>query len=258
MVQSMSISSNKNAITAIAFQQERIDLAAAFQMTEKLGMHEAVANHFSLATNEEGSEFLINPNQRHFSLIKASDILHLDANDPTTMDRPDAPDLTAWGLHRSVHRHVPHARCIMHVHSPYATALACLEDNSLPPIDQNTAMFYGRYAIDTNFGGLAFEAEGKRCASLLSDPKVKILIMSNHGLLVLGDNVADTFNRLYYFERAAMNYILALQTGKKLRVLSHEIAEKTSDQLADYDGQSKRHFDDMKIILDRDGSDYKD
>ena len=249
---------NTNSIKDQPYPQQRIDLAAAFQMTAKLGMHEAVANHFSLAVNEAGTEFLINPNQRHFSLIKASDILWLDANDPNTMDRPDAPDPTAWGLHGSVHRHVPHARCIMHVHSPYATAHACLEDNSLPPIDQNTAMFFGRYAIDTHYGGLAFEAEGKRCARLLSDPKIKILIMSNHGLLVLGDNIADTFNRLYYFERAAMTYITALQTGKKLRVLSDEIAEKTASELDNYLGQAERHFEDVKRILDREGSDYKD
>lgn len=258
----MSIPSNsnstKNIVTNITYQQQRTDLAAAFQTAAKLNLHEAVANHFSLAVNTEGTEFLINPNQRHFSLIKSSDILLLDANDPTTMDRPDAPDPTAWGLHGSVHRHIPHARCIMHVHSPYSTTLACLEDNTLPPIDQNTAMFYQRYAIDTHFGGLAFEAEGERCARLLSDPKVKVLIMSNHGLLVLGDSVADTFNRLYYFERAAQTYIHALQTGKKLRILSDEIAAKTASELDDYPAQADRHFEDMKTLLDRDGSDYKE
>ena len=259
----MSLSKNKesnnlNPITDIAYQQQRIDLAAAFQTAANLGLHEAVANHFSLTVNEAGTEFLINPNQRHFSLIKASDILLLDANDPTTMDRPDAPDPTAWGLHGSVHRHIPHARCIMHVHSPYATALACLEDNSLPPLDQNCAMFYQRYAIDTNYGGLALEAEGERCSRLLSDPKIKVLIMSNHGILVLGDSVADTFDRLYYFERAAMTYIHALQTGKKLRILSHEIAEKTARELDQYGSQADRHFNDLKTILDRDGSDYRD
>ena len=97
-------------------------------------LHEAVANHFSLAVNEEGTRFLMNPNQRHFSRIKASDLLLLDANDPMPADHPDAPDPTAWGLHGSIHRRCPHARCVMHVHSIHATVLACLEDSSLPPI----------------------------------------------------------------------------------------------------------------------------
>ena len=45
----------------INFKQEREDLAAAFRWTARLNMHEAVANHFSLAVNESGSQFLLNP-----------------------------------------------------------------------------------------------------------------------------------------------------------------------------------------------------
>ena len=235
---------------------ERVDMAAAFRWTARLGMHEAVANHFSLAVNDDGTQFLMNPNQRHFSRIKASDLLFLDANDPNTMDQPDAPDPTAWGLHGSIHRACPHARCVMHVHSIHATVLACLADSNLPPIDQNTATFYGRYVIDDNFGGLAFEEEGARCATMLSDPKIKTMIMGNHGVLIIGDSVADTFNRLYYFERAAETYIRALQTGQKLRVLSHEIAEKTAQELDDYPDQSERHLSELKAILDEEGSTY--
>ena len=43
--------------------------------------------------------------------------------------------------------------------------------------------------------------------------------MGNHGVLIFGKNVAETFNRLYYFERAAQTYINALQTGKKISKL---------------------------------------
>ena len=130
----------------MAHWAERCDLAAAFRWTARLNMHESVANHFSLAVNPEGTRFLINPNGRHFARIKASDLLELDANDPETMNRPDAPDPTAWGLHGSIHRALPHARCVMHVHSIYATVLAILEDSILPPVDQNSAMFFDRQA----------------------------------------------------------------------------------------------------------------
>lgn len=235
---------------------ERCDLAAAFRWTAKLGMHEAVANHFSLSVNEDGTRFLMNPNQVHFSLIRASDLLLIDANDPATLDQPNAPDPTAWGLHGSVHRLCPHARCVMHTHSIYGTVLASLADSHLPPIDQNTATFFNRYVIDDQFGGLAFEEEGMRCAGMLSDPAVKVMIMGNHGVLVIGRDVADTFNRLYYFERAAETYIRALQTGQPLRVLSDQIAEKTARELDDYPGQAEAHLSQIRRILDRDDPDY--
>ena len=89
---------------------ERVDMAAAFRWTARLNFHEAVANHFSLAINDEGTKFLMNRNQVHFSRIRASDLLEIDANNPDTLKGPDAPDPTAWGLHGGIHRHCPHAR----------------------------------------------------------------------------------------------------------------------------------------------------
>ena len=236
--------------------QERIDLAAAFRWTARLNMHEGVANHFSLAVNDEGTKFLMNPNQMHFSRIKASDMITVDANDPDTLEGPDAPDPTAWGLHGGIHRHCPHARCAMHVHSIHATVLATLKDSRLLPIDQNCATFFNRYVIDDHYGGLAFEEEGERCAGLLTDPKQKVMIMGNHGIMIIGATVAETFNRLYYFERAAETYIRALQTGQPLRVLSDEIAEKTAQELEDYPEQDERHLAELKAILDEEGSNY--
>jgi ribulose-5-phosphate 4-epimerase/fuculose-1-phosphate aldolase len=132
----------------------RADLAAAFRWAARLNMHEAVANHFSLALNDDVTQFLISPNQMHFSRIRASDLLLLDANDPNALNKPNAPDPTAWGLHGSIHRLCPHARCVMHTHSTWSTVFACFADSTLPPIDQNPATFFNRYVVDDEFGGL--------------------------------------------------------------------------------------------------------
>ncbi|MDQ7071984.1 MAG: class II aldolase and adducin N-terminal domain-containing protein [Rhodobacterales bacterium] len=236
--------------------QERVDLAAAFRWTARLNMHEGVANHFSMAINDAGTRFLMNPNQRHFARIKASDLIEVDANDADALGGPDAPDPTAWGLHAGIHKHCPHARCAMHVHSIHATVLASLLDSNLPPIDQNCATFFNRYVIDDGYSGLAFESEGARCAALLVDPKKKVMLMGNHGVMVIGATVAETFNRLFYFERAAETYIRALQTGQPLRILSDEIAEKTAVELEQYPEQDIRHLAELKAILDDEGANY--
>lgn len=245
-----------NTYSNLTAQAERIDLAAAFRWTARLNMHEAVANHFSLAINPTGTRFLINPNGRHFSRITASSLVEIDADDPATLARPDAPDPTAWGLHGAIHRACPHARCAMHVHSVHATVLASLADSRLPAIDQNTAMFYNRLAVDDHFGGMAFEAEGARCATLLADPAITTLVMGNHGVLIIGRTVAETFNRLYYFERAAETYIRALQTGRPLRVLPDDIAEKTAREWETYPGFADAHLSELKAILDHEDPAY--
>ncbi|HEU0223196.1 MAG TPA: class II aldolase and adducin N-terminal domain-containing protein [Paracoccaceae bacterium] len=238
--------------------EQRADLAAAFRWVARLNMHEGVANHFSLAVNEDGTQFLMNPNQVHFALVKASDLLLLDANDPETMRRPDAPDPTAWGLHGTIHRRLPHARCAMHVHAVHATVLACLQDSRLPPLDQNCAMFFNRVAIDTDYGGLAFEAEAARVCTLLADPAKQVLVMGNHGVMVVGSTVAEALNRLYYFERAAETYIKALWTGRPLRLLPDHVAESVARDIEVYPEAAEKLMIAVHGILQRDGEDYRD
>ena len=110
--------------------------------------------------------------------------------------------------------------------------------------------------IDDGYNGLAFEDEGERCARLFDDPKKKVMIMGNHGVMIIGDTVAETFNRLYYFERAAETYIRALQTRQPLRVLPDAVAEKTAREVEDYPEQDERHLAELKAILDEEGSNY--
>jgi len=238
--------------------QTRAEMAAAFRWTAREDMHEGVANHFSMAINDDGSEFLINP-KRHFSIMRASDLWVIDANDPDSAKGDgsgEAPDPTAWGLHASLHRHVPHARCAMHVHSPYATVLASLKDSRLPPIDQSSAMFYNRQVIDEDYGGLALEEEGTRCARLFQDPSVRTMIMGNHGVLFIGETVAETFMRMYYFERAARTYVMALQTGKELRELSPDVAEITAQQQEGDAAAEADFMAGMRAVLDAQEPDY--
>ena len=241
----------------LPFWQERVDLAASFRWTARLNMHEGVSNHFSLSVNDDGTKFLMNPNQLHFSLVTASNMLLLDANDPATMDRPDAPDPTAWGLHGALHRLCPHARCAMHVHSIHATVLACMKDPVLPPLDQNCAIFYDRIAYDTEYGGLALDEEAERACHALKDPSKQVLIMGNHGIMVIGSTVADTFNRMYYFERACEIYVKALWTGRELAVISDDLAAQVAREGDEFGIEADRHLDSIKLLLDRSEPDYK-
>jgi ribulose-5-phosphate 4-epimerase/fuculose-1-phosphate aldolase len=105
---------------------------------------------------------------------------------------------------------------------------------------------------------MAFAEEGARCAQLLSDPKVTAMVMGNHGVLVIGRSVAEAFNRLYYFERAAETYIRALQTGRPLRVMPDEIAEKTAREWEAYPGFADTHLRELRAILDVEDPTYAD
>ncbi len=235
--------------------QLRVELAAAFRLAVCNDWHEAVANHFSLAVSPDGRKFLMNPRWRHFSRIRASDLQLLDASDQTTMDRPDAPDLTAWSLHGRLHAALPQARCIIHLHPPYATAIASLVDPDIPPIDQNTARFYNRVAFDLDYGGMAnSDAEGDRLARLMGNKQ--IMMMGNHGILVCAASVAEAYDLAYYLERACRTLVLARQTGQPLRVMTPAVAEKTAQEWESEPAQMHAHFAEMRALLDAEESSY--
>ncbi|MBX9665662.1 class II aldolase/adducin family protein [Novosphingobium sp.] len=226
----------------------REDLAAAFRITAQMGWSESVGNHFSAAVSADGKQFLLNRKWQHFASIRPEDLMLLDADDPDVMNRPDAPDASAWTIHGTVHRQCPAARVIIHCHPPHATALATLADPRMLPLDNNTARFFNRLAIDQGFGGIADEAEeGERLAAALGNKKT--LLMGNHGVTCTGATVAEAFEDLYFFEKAAQTLLLAYASGQPLNVLSDEVAEKTARGWDDYRGMSYAHFDWLKSQL---------
>lgn len=234
----------------------RIDLAAAFRIIAKLGMHEAVANHFSAAVSADGKQFLINPKWRHFSRIRASELLLMDADDRDAKNRTDI-DPTAWAIHGQIHRILPHARVAMHLHPPYATTIATLADPSILPIDQNTARYFNRVVTDTRYGGMAdTEAEGARLATLVGNRSR--LMMGNHGVMIFAETIGEAFDDMYTIERACQILVQAYSTGRPLNVLPDDVAEKTAQDWEGIRDFSVAHFEEMKLILDREDPSYAD
>jgi ribulose-5-phosphate 4-epimerase/fuculose-1-phosphate aldolase len=247
----------KDLAPEVDLQALRRDLAAAFRLTARFGWHESVGNHFSAAVSADGRCFLMNPKWRHFAAMRASDLLLLDADDASVMDGPDAPDTSAWTVHGALHRARPDVRVVLHCHPPHATALAALKSPSMPPIDMNTARFWGDLAIDPDCGGIADDdAEGARIAAALGDRST--LLMANHGLTCTGATVAQAFERLYFFEKAAQTVLLAYASGQPLAVMSDAVAARTAEGWHAYAGMADAHFVHLKSELDAAGGGYRD
>ena len=230
----------------------RADMAAAFRWCERLGLNEGIANHFSAAVNEDGTRFLVNPEGKYWSRIKASDMVEVDATQP---ELAEGVERTALDIHGSLHRALPRARVVMHLHSRYATVLSTLKDPTIPPIDQTSMRFYNRVAHDLGFDGMGLGDEAERLATCMGNHD--ILMMGQHGVLVVGATVADCFDNIFYFERAAETYILALQTGRELNVASAEVAEKTAQQWSEEDQAPTQHLAAIREVLDIEAPDYR-
>ena len=233
------------------------DLTAVFRWIAKLNMHEGIANHLSVCLPQSNENFYVNGSGLHFSTIKASDLVLIEQNNIEEIKKnPSLVDPTAINIHGTIHKKVPHARCILHIHSKYATVLSTLKNPTLPPIDQNTMRFYNRVAVYEDFGGLGFEEESNKMAACIGNRQ--LMLLANHGILTTGQTVAQAFDDLYYFEKACETYITALSTHKELRVASSEVAEKTAQDWENYPiNSAELHLKAIRSILDKEDSSYK-
>jgi len=117
-------------------------------------------------------------------------------------------------------------------------------------------IFYNRVSVFNDFGGLGFEDESIKMANALGNKQH--MLLANHGVITTGETVAEGFNYLYYFEKAAETYLTALATNKELNVVSNEVAEKTAQETSDYPiDLAKLHLEQIRLILDKEEPEYK-
>jgi len=234
--------------------QARVDLAAALRLAVHNGFHEGICNHFSLAVPGAVDRFLINPWGMHWSEVRASDLLVVDA-EGKLIEGASEPEPTAFYIHSRIHRGNPKASCVLHTHVPHATALTLLQNGRIEWIAQAAVRFYGHVAYYDDYNGLVLDgAEGDRICAALGDKRV--LFLANHGVIVVGETVARAFDDLYYLERVCQAQVLAMQTGRPLRYLSQQVLEQTAAQMTRDIDREALHFGALKRGLDRREPDY--
>ena len=156
-------------------RQIRIDLAAAYRMAARQGLNEGICNHFTMMVPGSDDRFLLIPYGLHWSEVTASNLIEVDF-DGNVIEGEGEAEATAFCIHAPIHKARPDARCLLHTHMPFATALSLLEDFRFPFVSQNELGFYGRIAYDDDYKGLAFDTnEGDRLARVMGTADVVLL-----------------------------------------------------------------------------------
>jgi ribulose-5-phosphate 4-epimerase/fuculose-1-phosphate aldolase len=82
--------------------------------------------------------------------------------------------------------------------------------------------------------------------------------MGNHGLTCAAATVAEAFDHLYHFERAARILLLAYASSQPLNVMGDNLAQKTAEGWRDYTDAAFAHFEQLKDMLDEKDPSYRD
>ncbi len=240
-------------------REAKVHLAAAHRLAVLDELEEGIDNHFTVTLPGYDDRYLILPFGLHWSEAEASDMIVFDESGQT-LEGEGVVELSAQCIHAPIHR-LTGARVVMHTHQTWALALNMLKDNRLLPASQTAAFYHGHVAYDDTYTGTAdFIGEGERLAGVIGDKRV--LFMKNHGVLVIGDSVAQAYRRLYKLERVCRAQVLALGTGKPLEVLPEAVvAQVQAPPENDRHSRAERdrlYFEAMMRVLDRENPGYAD
>lgn len=256
----MSVSTIKSATASDPIREAKIHLAASHRLAVHDELEEGIDNHFTVTVPGTDDRFLILPFGLHWSEARASDMMVFNEAGES-LEGEGVVELSAQCIHAPIHR-ITGARVVMHTHQHWAVALNMLQNNRLLPASQTAAYFCGRIAYDDTYTGTADHlTEGERLASMLTSD-TQVLFMKNHGILVLGDTVAQAYRRLYKLERVCRAQISAMSSGAPLALLSDEVVAKvqkpSSDERHSTSEREQLYFQAMMRVLDRVNPGYGD
>jgi ribulose-5-phosphate 4-epimerase/fuculose-1-phosphate aldolase len=235
----------------------RQELAACYRVFAMMGWDEMIFNHITVKLEEPGA-FLINPYGMHFSEVTASSLVKIDIDgNKLDGDNPWHVNRAGFVQHSLFHRELPDAHCIIHTHTT-ATVAVCSLEGGLQPINFYACNFMGQLAYHDFEGVTVRDEEGPALLKSLGDKR--IMMLRNHGPVVMGRTLSEAFIKYWVLQRACEHQIATLSMGEPISIGADVIAVHQRDigQTAIPGGAGKAEFDAMVRRVDKIDRSWRD
>ncbi|WP_027855425.1 class II aldolase/adducin family protein [Marinobacterium litorale] len=234
----------------------RVDLAAMYRIFDYLNWDESIYNHISLRVPDQPDCFLINPFGLHYSEVTASNLVKVDVqgNIVGHSDWPINP--AGFTFHGAIHDKVDHGHCVMHVHTTPTLAVCCLKEG-LSYSNFYAAQLYGKIAYHDFEGITVHLDEGQRILDSAGDKQV--LLLRNHGPVVIGANLAQAFALMWLVNRACEVQLASMAAGPVLEIPVPVLEKCVADSL-NFDpkyGAGEDVFAAMRRLVERQDPSFK-
>ncbi len=217
----------------------RIELAACYRVFDHLGWTELIFNHITLRVPGEPTAFLINPFGLNYREVTARNLIKIGPDGTPLQPTPHHVNRAGFVIHSAVHAARSDAHCVMHTHTTAGMAVAC-KDYGLGHDDFYGAELFGDVAYHDFEGITVHDNEGPRLAASLDDKRV--LVLRNHGMLVVGSDVPDAFRWMWTLQRACEVQIAADTLRGSIRPLTDRIRRACARDAREFEprGQLER------------------
>ncbi|HEU5478727.1 MAG TPA: class II aldolase/adducin family protein [Candidatus Tumulicola sp.] len=207
----------------------RAAIVATARKMNALGINRGTAGNVSVRSKDG---FLITPSAMAYDAMKPADVVAVDANARARGLREPS---TEWRFHHAIYVARPEVGAIVHTHSVFATALACL-DRSIPAFHYMVAKAGGndiRCAPYATFGTQELADEAVRAL----DGR-QACLLSHHGMIAVGADLDAALAMAVEVEWLAETYCRVLQIGNSSILDADEIARNRM-QFLDYGTQRR-------------------
>ena len=222
----MNIASLKEVVSAEEWQL-RVDLAACYRLVALYGWSDLVFTHISARMPGPEHHFLINPYGLMFDEITASSLVKVDQQCNKLIDSPFPVNPAGFVIHSACTKRATTSGCVLHTHSRAGVAVSAQKCGVLPISQQSTFVLASLAYHD--YEGVALRDEEKpRLQADLGD--ANFLMLRNHGLLTVGQTIADAFLSMYTFENTCRIQIDA-QAGGELISVNPQIVKGVAEAM---------------------------
>jgi ribulose-5-phosphate 4-epimerase/fuculose-1-phosphate aldolase len=210
-------------------RQLRIDLAACYRLVAAFGWDDLVFTHISAKLPGPEEHFLINPYGMLFEEISASSLVKVDIHGNIVGESHHSVNPAGFVIHSAIHAARPDVRCVLHTHALNGVAVSAQAEGLLP-ISQQSIFALASLGYHDYEGVALRDDEKPRLVRDLGDKT--FLILRNHGLLTVAENIPDAFLGMYVLESACAIQLRAQSGGAKLLPIAAPILAGARQQAA--------------------------
>ena len=219
--------SSKNNVSCDEWQT-RVDLAACYRLVAQYGWDDLVFTHITAKIPGVENQFLINPYGMMFAEITASSLVKIDLFGKKLDDDNLHPvNPAGFVIHSAIHAARHDAKCVLHLHTPNGIAVSAQKGGVLP-ISQQSIFVLSSLAYHDYEGVALNDDEKPRLVRDLGDKS--FFMLRNHGLLTVGETIADAFQAMYIFETTCMIQVRAQAGGSELISIPQPILDGAKQQ----------------------------
>ncbi|MDF2627737.1 MAG: sugar isomerase [Symbiobacteriaceae bacterium] len=160
----------------------------------------------------------ITPSGMDYETMTPADITVVDL-EGQVIDGARRPS-TETPMHRLAYQRRPDVGAVVHTHSIYASAFACLGID-MPVISTELAMVVGGTIRCAPYAKSGTQEMAETAVTALGTEDL-VVFLQNHGVLAVGRTLREAYNTAVALEEAAMIYYLARQMGTPIIIPAEE------------------------------------